>query len=363
VNSSVAGPLRFGGGTLGGLLRTNPPGSRGIFRAMETAPARARLSIAVEAALLIAVAAFSVMFAGLHQTRNGVHPPAALERLCAYTAETPYQKRILVPTLVRAVDVSGIGAKIGFSREDSARWIEIAASVAFFYALRALLAQFLAGPWAPTLWALAGLYALPFLYVIPRAWPFWYPWDLPAVLVTTLGLLWIRRGQWAWYYWVFPFATLNRETSVFLILIFALTQFGKMSWWSLAQHLAVQTAIWLSIRALLGMTFKHHPGVGDFYADALKDNTAALRHASTWMTLSLVFGLLWLPLAIFVRWVREGFVRRALLVVPLFFAAALDLAQFDELRIYGEMLPLVVLGLACGVSGWRASRATALSAR
>ncbi|MEO6709628.1 MAG: hypothetical protein ABI054_02710 [Planctomycetota bacterium] len=330
---------------------------------METVPGRARLSIAVEAALLVAVAVFSLVFAGLHQSRNKVHPPAALERLCAYTAETPYQTRILVPTLVRAVDVSGIGARIGFSREDSARWIEIACTIGFFYALRALLAQFLAGAWASTLWALLGLYALPFLYVIPRAWPFWYPWDVPAVLVTTLGLLWIRRGQWSWYYWVFPFATLNRETSLFLILIFGLTQLGKLSLWSLAQHIAVQAAIWLCIRWLLAMTFKHHPGVGDFYADALKDNLAALRHATTWMTLSLVFGFLWLPLAIFLRWVREDFVRRALIVVPVFFAAALGLAQFDELRIYGEMLPLVVLGLACGVSGWRASRVTAPSAR
>ena len=194
---------------------------------------------------------------------------------------------------------------------------------------------------------------------MPRTWPYWYPWDIPAVLFTTLGILWIREQRWSWYYWIFPFATLNRETTSFLIVVFALTQFGKMKWWTLAQHVVVQVAIWLCIKTLLSLTFAKNPGIGDYYADALKDNWAALREPATWRTVSLVFGVLWLPLIVFARYIREPFVRRALFVVPLFFAVTFVLAQFDELRIYGEMLPLVVLGVACGVSGWRARRVTA----
>jgi len=326
---------------------------------MEPASTRPRFSIAIEVALFLLAAAFAVGFSELHRTRNRVHPPASVELLCDYKAETPYQNRVLVPTLVRAIDASGIAARIGFTRGDSVRWIDAACVIAFFYALRALLAQFLSGRWLPSAWALAGLYALPFLYVLPRAWPYWYPWDLPAVLFTTLGLLWIQQRRWSWYYWVFPFATLNRETTSFLIVAFALTQFGRMKWLPYFEHLAAQAAIWLCIKWLLGMTFEKNPGIGEYYADALKDNLAALREPSTYGSLSLVFGFLWLPLILFAWSIRESFVRRAVLVVPLFFCVTFLLAQFDELRIYGEMLPLVVLALACGVAGWRANRAGA----
>ncbi len=323
---------------------------------MESVSARPRLSLAIEIPLFILVAAFAGVFARFHQTLNEVHPPAALERLCAYTAETPYQNRVLVPTIVRAIDSSGIGAKFGLSQFEIARWIEACCVLALFYALRSLLAQFLANRWAPSFWAGVGLYTLPFLYVFPRASPYWYPWDIPAILFTSLGVLWIRQQRWAWYYWIFPLATLNRETTSFLILIFALTQFGQMKWSAYAQHIVVQVVIWLCIKWLLGLTFARNPGVGEYYADSLKENWAAVHQPSTWWTMSMVFGFLWLPLVVFSHYLRERFVRRALLVVPLFFAVSFALARFDELRIYGEMVPLVVLGLGCGTSVSRSAR-------
>lgn len=324
---------------------------------MDPAQPPARHPLPLEAALFAAVAAFAVLFAHFHQARNLIHPEAALDRLCAYAAETPYQNRVLVPTLVRAVEATGLNAKLGFTQLDCALAIEAICVIGFFYALRALLRKFIAGNWPPTWWAAAGLYALPFHYVLPRAWPYWYPWDLPAVLFTTLGVLWIREQRWAWYYWVFPFATLNRETTSFLIVVFALTQFGKMRWFELAQHLASQFAIWIGIKLLLNFTFSRNPGIGEYYADALKDNWALVKVPASWGTLILVFGFLWLPLLVFARHIQDRFARRALCVVPLFFAFSFVLAQFDELRIYGEMLPLVVLALACGVESWRMKRA------
>src|SRR5687768_10548497 len=100
---------------------------------MESASARPRLALAVEVALAVCVALFSVVFAQEHRSRNIVHPPASLERMGEFTAETPYQRRILVPTVVEAIEKSGLGAKLGLSREDSARGIEIACVIAFFY--------------------------------------------------------------------------------------------------------------------------------------------------------------------------------------------------------------------------------------
>ena len=333
---------------------------------MEAGRRRTARSIAIELTLFAAVAAFAVLFAHWHQTRNMVHPPAALDRLCAFSAETPYQNRVLVPLVLRALQESGLGERPGLTLEAGARLIDVVCVIGLFYALRALLSRFAAGVWPSILGAALGLYALPFLYVLPRAWPYWYPWDSPAVLFTTLGLLWIKDQRWAWYYWIFPFATLNRETTLFLILAFALTQFGRMKWLAYFQHIGVQIAIWVGIKLLLSRTFARNPGVGEYYADALKENLVSIQDPQMWITMSTLFGFLWIPLVLLARHIRDSFARRALLVLPLFFAVSFCLAQCNELRIYGEMLPLVILGLACGMAGRdkRANeRATALSAR
>lgn len=328
---------------------------------MESASARRPPALAIEIAVLAAVTVFAAKFSLVHQTANQIHPPAALEKLCDFSGETPYQNRVLVPTFVRGLEASGIAAKLGLDAMACARWIEFGCVIGLYYALRALLARFLPSRQRATFWAFAGLGLLPILYVLPRSWPYWYPWDVPAVLFTTLGLLWIREERWSAYYWMFPFATLNRETTSLLVLAFAFTQFGKLKWSSYAQHLVVQVAIWACIKRLLWFTFLHNPGIGEYYAKALEDNWAGLHEPTMWETLAWAIAFLLLPLAILAPRAREPFVRRAALLVPLFFAVSFVLAQFDELRIYGELIPFVVLGVACGAEAWRTKLAIAPS--
>jgi hypothetical protein len=319
-------------------------------------PEPSRPARSAEAAVFLAVAVFAGLFAHFHWSLSIFHPPATLERLVAFTAETPYQYRVLVPALLRGLDASGVLGLLGASLESAARTLEAEAVVGLFYALRALLARFVPGPWAPTRWAALGLYALPFLYVFPRFWPYWYPGDVPAVLFMALGLVWMRDQRWAAYYWLFPFATLNRESTALLIAIFALTQFGRLRPVPLALHLAAQLAIWGVFKVLLAYTFKRNEGVGAVYDGALAYNWSLAGEPLRWATLATAFGFLWVPLVVLARHVQDRFVRRALAVVPLFVASCFVVAQFDELRVYGELLPLVLLGVACGAVGRRARR-------
>ena len=57
------------------------------------------------------------------------------------------------------------------------------------------------------------------------------------------------------------------------------------------------------------------------------------------------FGYLWIPLLAFGTRIRDDFTRRALLVLIPYFLVGLRIDVFDELRIFGEMIPLVLLGL------------------
>ena len=324
-----------------------------------------------ELLLLSAVVAYAFAFAHLHWSVNLVHPPAEVAKLVDFTAETPYQLRVLVPLLLRGLAESGVLAGLGVSLEAAARFLDALAVVGIFYATRALLARFFDdgseggnrigadARRAATRWALLVLWALPFHYLLSRMWPYWYPSDTAAVLFTTLGLLWIRTRNWAAYYWMFPLATLNRESTYCLIAIFALTQLGRMGILALAGHLALQTAIWIALKLLLGWTFARNEGAGAYVEEAWRYNWSLRGDAERWLTLAMVFGFLWIPFALLAPRARDPFVRRAAAFMPIFFVIGYVFAQFDELRVYGEMLPVIVLGVACGTKDRGAPRSGA----
>lgn len=321
----------------------------------EAARARSGPGWPTEVALALAVATFAWFFSGLHQTENIVHPPASVERLAAFDAEIPYQYRILVPLLIHGAQRFGLAHSLSMDAMELARALDALCVIGLFYALRALIARFVDGRWKPSAWSALGLATLPFLYVLPRAWPAYYPYDLSAILCFALGLCWMHARHWPAYYWLFPFATLNRETTSVLVVLFLLTQWKAMPIHRLMLHLAVQTAIWFGIKWLLQRTFGNNGGVGEYYGDALRDNLALLSQPAKLFAMTMVFGYLWLPLLFVAHRIREPFARRALLGLPLFFALGFRFAQFDELRIYGEGVPLVILGLATGFTGRRAA--------
>lgn len=86
---------------------------------------------------------------------------------------------------------------------------------------------------------------------------FLYPYNLPAVLFTTLGLIALYRKQWTLYYVLFAFATLNRETSYFLAFVYLAVSFGQEKPSSTLRHLTAQTS-----RPLPALSPQPRPGSG-----------------------------------------------------------------------------------------------------
>jgi hypothetical protein len=300
--------------------------------------------VLLEAGVLCAVALASWHFATEHILRNIVHPPAAIGRLIDGTGETPYQYRILIPTIVGWIQRSGIFEPWIHSRREVARLVEVLALIGLYYATRALLGCFVPRA-ASAICAFSLFYVLPFQYVFPRNWPFWYTWDIPAVMFFTLGMLLIRQRRWWVYYPVFVLATLNRETTCFLALLQLCVSWDQGDRRTLVAHIAAQAALFIAIRYALHMAFRDNRGVGLYYERAVADNIATMSQLRNWQLVFSNFGYLWLLLCIGYRFIREPFARRALWIAPVLVPSVFFGAVFDELRVFGELIPVILVGV------------------
>lgn len=268
--------------------------------------------------------------------------PCSLEMLAAGKGNTPFQYRVLVPWIVQwaslhILPLPGIGTGRGL-----AFIVEIGCTFGLVVAFRRYLAFFFPGLLSRTLLTFSLLLVLPFNLVIPRIYPFWLVYDVPAVLFMTLGLILIYRRQWWTYYPLFVLATLNRETTCFLTLIYLLTAFDRDRPAKLAAHAVAQAGIWLAIKIGLSHLYADNPGAGF----AVKNLMTNLHNMTTDPGCVLVtissLGFLWLPVLLFYRRITDDFVRRACLAAPIFLLAMFLVANVPEVRLYAEMIPVIL---------------------
>ncbi len=304
-------------------------------------------------ALFLAVAALSLLFSWSRVHFNLVFLAGALENVAGIDprgAAKPFQYRVLLPLVVRLVHEPLAGWT-------SPRQVFIALDAlcvaGTFYALRAL-ARGLFDAERPALIAAWGLfYVLPFHFLFPREYPFWYAWDISSMLVFTTGLWLLRRRQWGRYYPFFVLGTFNRETTIFLTLAQLFTQWGRGSRLRLLAHCVVQGAMWLAIKRILWMVFRDQPGA-DSIPLTYEENWLALQDPAMYRWFAMLFGGLWIVLLFGFRRIREPWIRRVLLVLVPFAAANFVAGVWTELRTWAEMIPVVVLG---AVAAWTAAPA------
>jgi hypothetical protein len=302
---------------------------------------------------------FGWYFAELRFQLQRENPHATLSKLVEGSAATPFQYRVLVPAAVGALGPEGPAQTRRWFR-----WAEFAAGLAAIAALRAYL-RAIAGPTAPVgALALAAFGLLLFNLVLPRRLPVYYPSDLPAVAVFTLGLLALRRRAWPAYYAVFALGTLNRETTCFLVLAWALTAWRREGWRSLVAHAAAQLAIWVAIKATLAQVFAANPGAGLYewshaggHRFHLETNLRFALNPANWPYWWSGLGFVWLPALFFWRRVTDPAAQRLLLLIIPFLAGMFLVGNLYELRIYAELLPVFAGALVA--TPWIAARRAA----
>jgi hypothetical protein len=159
------------------------------------------------------------------------------------------------------------------------------------------------------------------------------------LLIYILALWAIRDGRDRWLYPLVVIGMLNRETAILIPILYACVRAGQAplrSWLPHALALAFLAAsVYAGLRWIFGLKQPYAQGgvVGILGFNA--------RHWAGWVQAFAFFNL-----ALLFAWRglkrRPVFLRRALLIVPLFFAIHLTVAILREVRLFLPLVPILV---------------------
>jgi hypothetical protein len=179
-------------------------------------------------------------------------------------------------------------------------------------------------------------------YITPQHLNVYYASDIPAVFGATLMLYLARRPNPIRFLAIFSVFTINRETSIFLLpLILWQTANLRVGW----RWLGVGVIVWATIKLVLFLFFRNNPGesASFFHEDQLRIlRNIMLFSSPKLLVLAGIGGFAWIvPVFLFrdmpsqARWL-------SLLYLP-FLAVMAAVGNLDELRLYGDMLPVLAL--------------------
>jgi hypothetical protein len=312
-------------------------------------------SLTSQILFLIVAGVVSYYFTEIRFYLNEEYKPAALSSLLEGTAARPFQYRALVPWIVSAISKTGLHVPaihlppqlwitnaLSIDHARSFVLIELISVFFLVVAFRYYISMFLKNNTLSTVLAFTLFLVLPFNYVLPRAAPFWYPYDMPAILFFTLGLIFLYRQKWAMYYTVFLIGVFNRETICFLTFVYLITSIGERKPKVILLHCGLQFVLWLAIKYFLYQLYSSNPGEGLFETQLLA-NIGFLLTPKRYPFFLSNMGFILIPIVFYFRLIDNDFVRRSLFVGIPFFLAMMYVADIWELRIYGELLPIMLL--------------------
>jgi hypothetical protein len=266
---------------------------------------------------------------------------ATLESLMNGTAHLPYQYRALVPWIVSCIAYAAPDI-----RPDAVfALIEALSILGLTLVLRRYLNNFVPSSEACALFALTIFGALPYHFMLYPGYHFWYPYDFPACLLSTLALHLLYQKRFTAYYLVFIVATLNRETSCFLTVLFLLCLRDFFDRRALVTHVSLQFVIWCAVKILLYLAYLDNPGHG-LFSDKLSSNVEWLANPELYGALASICGFLCLPVLWRRKVIEDDFVRSSILIFYPFLAGMMFVGNWHETRIFSEILPVLLSGYA-----------------
>lgn len=280
---------------------------------------------------------------------------ASPNKMFAFEATLPFGKRILTTliahTLTYIPDVSIEGKYI---------IIELIFVFFLFFFLQKLLRDFFTKR-AALLLTWLFLLILPIITLLNyKFWqktlaPLFYTYDTPELMFITLGMYLILRSKWLWFYLTLFVATINRETSLLLVLLIPalhLKNFNQYKW-----PLVISGFIYITVSLLLCWIFKENQGhVAEMYHDIYK--TSIIQLNMYWLfNEGYISGFLYcfagIPLFWFVFYDYIPYKFKPVRYVVLFsFLILMVVGRIDEPRIFGEMIILMYLPVCLGVKAW-----------
>ena len=272
---------------------------------------------------------------------NSQFEPASISAFLNHGAATTFQYRVLVPWLVNWL----YGLKIPLSFFNTPlKLCKLIEFCSFFFLLvvfRYYISLFFKDKLISTLLSFTLFCMLPFNFLLPRQASLWFPWDMPSILFFTLGLILLYKKNWLLYYPLFVVATLNRETACFLTCVYLFTAIGKSKPKTIIFHCSLQLVIWGTIKYALYNLYADNSGYG-LFDTRFSENVDFFLNPRNLPLFFSNMGLIWIPVLFYFRLIRVEFVKRSLLVALPFFFGMMWVGRMCELRIFGELIPVVL---------------------
>lgn len=223
----------------------------------------------------------AVFLTCMHMATTPTFKLASLDKLVRFEAVEPFQHRVLLPSVVASIQrVLPLGEVLLFGLLEVAGWVAL-----IVLAHRALVC-FRVGRSEFMRRMLAFTVVVPMMFqlIVPdfrlihppaepsfaldfgtwRTWPlFYYAYDLPAAVLTLAMALVLAREYerptargFTLYFGLFALATLNRETAVFMLPLFALLFWSRLSMQRWLGLLALQAGLFVAIQLPLHWLFE-----------------------------------------------------------------------------------------------------------
>jgi hypothetical protein len=292
-------------------------------------------------------------------------------------APQPYVTRVLVPWLVQAVDAVTAptarvqleeGVRRSLTTDGKPEWLYlfpfefvIAKNILLLFAIGfafalwwlARLTLGVSGP-AVDVIPIVTLFALPGLYGYAS-----HLYDFPALCLSTLGLALIAARRFWFYVVVFAAATLNKETALLLTLVWVVSEAHKLKRKQIVGGIVLQVVVWVLIRGGLMLAFSGSPGepialhlFRNAQVLAVPGNWFRFRPVADWLVLPMGFNLLYVlgfVASLFALKLAPQFLKDAFWVALPVIVLTWLFGNVDEMRVYYELLPIVVLVLFGGL--------------
>lgn len=259
-------------------------------------------------------------------------PNSTLDTLMNGTAPRPYVYRMFIPLLIRmAVFVLPLPATIYASLLIYFSLLGFAISIHSFSVLY----------WKSDM-AVDFVGAISLIMLLPLTLWNEHVYDFATLLLFSLALMFMAQARWRLFFLVYTLGCLNKETTVFLSLIFFVAFWHRARdsfFWKL---LGGQLAVYTVIRLIIMWSFQNNPG--GIIENHFADHIAALHMAPALVLTHMVFGIVLILLAAW-NWRKKPFFLRkaAIVLVPVLFVLYLLGGYPLEIRVFYEAYPIILL--------------------
>jgi hypothetical protein len=276
---------------------------------------------------------------------------ATWEQIYNLTAPIPFGYRILIPVISRPI------VQFGFTIKEAYMFWEVIFTILLIYGLYNTFILHVSDRWSKTL-TICFVYILPLLFLLKLQWPVYYPSDTPSMALVTWGIFLILKEQWVALAFILALATLNRESSILIPMIFVVIYIDKLPIRKIISIFLLMCSLYFLVRWGVVLLTRNNPApYGGPMAFVIGNNWRVDNNISWLYKIQNVFILISTlgGIPIFYYMLRKYIprhLRRTHVVVIVYFAMLLFIGNIYEPRIFGEISVILYISLALAIPAY-----------